>query len=243
MPFTQRNLLRNIIQTADTVTQTQATMRFGHEVCVLPLACLLELDSCAVQVNDLDQLDAHWRNYRIFPMGCNIQLIFYRPAKGAKGDILVKALLNEREVSLPVKTDRHPYYRWADLRQYYLDKLAGYDAQEAAMPKQPEIDERYAKYYANLPVQIAPVSRPAIPANEVSLKDVGGIGDGVTLNTEAFAKGISQLTKLGGGRLTVPDGVWLTGPIMLKDNIEPAPAEERHRRLLARQVALRRPQS
>ena len=220
MPFTQRNLLRNIIQTADTVTQTQATMRFGHEVCVLPLACLLELDSCAVQVSDLNQLDAHWRNYRIFPMGCNIQLIFYRPAKGAKGDILVKALLNEREVSLPVKTDRHPYYRWADLRQYYLDKLAGYDAQEAAMPKQQEIDERYAKYYANLPVNIAPVSRPAIPANEVSLKDVGGIGDGVTLNTEAFAKGISQLTKLGGGRLTVPDGVWLTGPIMLKDNIE-----------------------
>ena len=36
MPFSQRNLLRNIIETADTVTQTQATLRFGHEVCVMP---------------------------------------------------------------------------------------------------------------------------------------------------------------------------------------------------------------
>ena len=59
-------------------------------------------------------------------MGCNIQLIFYRPKKG-NGDILVKALLNERETTLPVKTDSHPYYKWADLRQYYLDKLARFD--------------------------------------------------------------------------------------------------------------------
>jgi len=78
----------------------------------------------------------------------------------------------------------------------------------------------YAKYYQNLPVQVAQVSVPVIPANELSLTEVGGVGDGVTLNTEAFAKGISKLSKLGGGRLTVPQGVWLTGPIQLKDNIE-----------------------
>lgn len=78
----------------------------------------------------------------------------------------------------------------------------------------------YAKYYENLPVKVAQVSRPVIPANEVSLKEVGGIGDGVTLNTEAFTKGISKLNKLGGGRLTIPEGIWLTGPIVLKDNIE-----------------------
>ena len=127
MPFSQRNLLKNIIETADTVTQTQATLRFGHEVCVMPLACLLELDSCAVKVDNLDKLDQHWQNYKIFPMGCNVQLIFYRPKKGKAGDILVKALLNEREASLPVKTDQYPYYKWSELRQYYLDKLARFD--------------------------------------------------------------------------------------------------------------------
>lgn len=128
MPFSQRNLLRNIIETADTVTQTQATLRFGHEVCVMPLACLLELDNCGMAVEDLDSLDTYWRNYRIFPMGCNIQLIFYRPKKGKTGDILVKALLNEREAYMPTSTDSWPYYKWQDLRQYYLDKLNKFEA-------------------------------------------------------------------------------------------------------------------
>ncbi len=126
MPFSQLNLLKNIIETADTVTQKQATLRFGHEVCVMPLACLLELDNCGAQVENLDTLDNVWRNYRIFPMGCNIQLVFYRPKKG-NGDILVKALLNEREARMPVATQQWPYYRWQDVRQYYLDKIARFE--------------------------------------------------------------------------------------------------------------------
>ena len=127
MPFSQVNLLKNIIATADTVTQTQATLRFGHEVCVMPLACLLELDNCNMSVDNIDDLDKFWRNYRIFPMGCNIQLIFYRPKKGKAGDILVKALLNEREAYLPLTTDQWPYYKWQDLRQYYLKKLEAFE--------------------------------------------------------------------------------------------------------------------
>ena len=125
MPFSQYNLLENIIHTADTcvaLLKPQATLRFGHEVCVMPLACLMELDSCGVSVSDMEQLDQHWRNYRIFPMGCNIQLVFYRPKKGG-GDVLVKALLNEREVSLPVVTEQWPYYRWRDVRSYWEQKL------------------------------------------------------------------------------------------------------------------------
>ena len=140
MPFSQKNLLRNIIETADTVTQTQATLRFGHEVCVMPLACLLELDQCGVAVNDLNELDKYWRNYKIYPMGCNIQLIFYRPEKTGSSrlspanskDILVKALLNERECTLPIPTTQYPYYNWSELRQYYLNKLDAFDAREAA---------------------------------------------------------------------------------------------------------------
>ena len=142
MPFSQKNLLRNIIETADTVTQTQAALRFGHEVCVMPLACLLELDNCGIAVDDLNELDKYWRNYLIFPMACNIQLIFYKPKKSptshlspltSQKDILVKALLNERECRLPIETDQYPYYKWADLRQYYLNKLDAFDAREAAM--------------------------------------------------------------------------------------------------------------
>ena len=129
MPFSQSKLLKDIIQVADTARQTQAVLRFGHEVCVMPLACLLELGSSGARVDNLDELDATWRNYDIFPMACNVQLIFYRPKKGKAGDILVKALLNEREQALPVPTDNYPYYRWADLRAYYTKKLADFEAE------------------------------------------------------------------------------------------------------------------
>ncbi len=78
----------------------------------------------------------------------------------------------------------------------------------------------YTKYYQNLPVELKKVTAPVIPDNTVTLTEAGGVGDGVTLNTEAFQKGISKLKKLGGGHLVVPAGVWLTGPIMLKDNID-----------------------
>ena len=80
--------------------------------------------------------------------------------------------------------------------------------------------EDYSKHYQNLPVELKQVVSFDIPDNTVSIADFGGIGDGVALNTEAFRKAISALTKKGGGRLVVPQGVWLTGPIVLKDNID-----------------------
>jgi hypothetical protein len=33
-------------------------------------------------------------------------------------------LLNEREATLPVKTDVAPYYHWIDVRDYFIDKLS-----------------------------------------------------------------------------------------------------------------------
>ncbi len=78
----------------------------------------------------------------------------------------------------------------------------------------------YSSYYQDLPKAMPVVQAPAIPQNEVNIKDFGAVGDGQQLCTGAFTKAISQLNKLGGGRLTVPRGVWLTGPISLKDNTE-----------------------
>lgn len=78
----------------------------------------------------------------------------------------------------------------------------------------------YAPLYENLPVALTEPATPVIPDLTVSLTDFGGVGDGVTSNTEAFAKAISKLNKQGGGHLTVPRGVWLTGPISLKDRID-----------------------
>lgn len=73
---------------------------------------------------------------------------------------------------------------------------------------------------ASAPFDMPAVTAPVIPSREVNLVDFGGIGDGLTDNTSAFASAIGHLKHLGGGRLTVSDGVWVTGPIELEDNIE-----------------------
>ena len=78
----------------------------------------------------------------------------------------------------------------------------------------------YEKYYQNLPVPMNEPMLPIIPEYTVQLTDFGGVGDGVTDNTEAFTKAISALNKKGGGHLVVTAGIFVTGPIVLKDRID-----------------------
>lgn len=139
-PYSQRNLLRNMIESADTALLSPrpgANLRFGHEVVVLPLAVLMELGDAGQDIDSLEQLEGRWHNYDIYPMACNVQMVFYRPVAPGKAtkttdggaashpddDILVKVLLNEREVRLPVPAVEGPYVRWADLRRHYLERL------------------------------------------------------------------------------------------------------------------------
>ena len=74
--------------------------------------------------------------------------------------------------------------------------------------------------YAGAPFDLPRVTLPQIPARAVSIVDFGAVGDGRTLNTDAFARAIGQLADQGGGRVVVPRGIWLTGPIVLRDRIE-----------------------
>ena len=80
-------------------------------------------------------------------------------------------------------------------------------------------DNPYKRYTQDLPFQMPEVAAPQFPDRKVNLKDFGAVGDGITLNTEAFAKAIDALSAQGGGKLVVPAGVWFTGPILLKSNI------------------------
>ena len=128
-PFSQRNLLRRIIEQADScmaLPNPGVTLRFGHETMVLPLTCLLGINGYDKQIEKFDDVEKEgWINYRIFPMGANIQFIFYRRNASDK-DIIVKVLLNENEASLPVKTNCAPYYKWTEVRNFYLSKLDSY---------------------------------------------------------------------------------------------------------------------
>ena len=78
----------------------------------------------------------------------------------------------------------------------------------------------FASLYEDLPFPMPEVERPVIPSYEVNITDFGGIGDGVTLNSKAFADAIEHLSSKGGGHIVVPQGIWLTGPVTLKDNMD-----------------------
>jgi polygalacturonase len=79
----------------------------------------------------------------------------------------------------------------------------------------------YDKYYTDdLPCAVEHVQPVIIPDYTVNIVDFGGVNDGVTDNTEAFAEALKHLEKQGGGHLIVPDGKWLTGPIKLISNFD-----------------------
>jgi polygalacturonase len=85
---------------------------------------------------------------------------------------------------------------------------------------QGDASKSYKRYTENLPFKMAEVKAPVIPDARVSLSDFGAVPTGDVLCTDAFAKAIDQLYKMGGGHLVVPRGVWLTGPIVLRSNID-----------------------
>ena len=78
----------------------------------------------------------------------------------------------------------------------------------------------YKKYTDGLAFDMPEISAPAIPNREMMLTDFGADPTGKELCTDAFAKAIDMLSGMGGGRLVVPKGVWLTGPVVLKSNID-----------------------
>ena len=128
-PYSQRFLLRQLIADADSCIRLDkpgAQMRFGHETVLLPLVCLIGINGYDLETDNLEELEARgWWCSNVFPMGSNLQFIFYRSSPRDR-DVLFKVLLNEQEATLPIPTDNAPYYRWSDFRQYCLDKLSRY---------------------------------------------------------------------------------------------------------------------
>ena len=63
------------------------------------------------------------------------------------------------------------------------------------------------------------VLAPAFKKDTISIAKFGAVADGNTLNTKAINNAIDALAKKGGGVVMVPQGLWLTGPVVLKSNI------------------------
>ncbi len=119
--------VENVISTAERAIaegNEQATLRFAHDVTVIPFAAILGIQCANTVTDDWDNVSYKWRINEVTPMGANIQLVFYRNKKG--GDILVKVLHNEREqildpvVATPVES---VYYRWDDIKKHLIREI------------------------------------------------------------------------------------------------------------------------
>ena len=114
-------IVEDILDRADAVISGRsseiADLRFGHDSYLGPLNILLGLDGSLTVPADPDDFKYVYQNYNTCMAG-NIQLIFYKSRKPG-AEILVKALLCGREVTLPLPGDLYPYYRWSDFRKFY----------------------------------------------------------------------------------------------------------------------------
>ena len=117
-------ILQDIIKKADGAIDGSNTrvadLRFGHDSCIGPLTVLMGLNGADTDPEDPYEVKNAYQNWQTCK-ACNIQMIFYRSRKAAD-DVLVKCLLNGSEVTLPIATDNFPYYKWSDLRDFYLER-------------------------------------------------------------------------------------------------------------------------
>ena len=74
--------------------------------------------------------------------------------------------------------------------------------------------------YSGIEFKMNKIKEPKIPKNSVTITDFGAVNGGTTLCTKAFADAIEAVSKKGGGKVIIPPGIWLTGPIILKSKIE-----------------------
>lgn len=60
---------------------------------------------------------------------------------------------------------------------------------------------------------------PEFPDKNFDITNYGAVGDGETDCTGAFKQAIEECSNAGGGKVIVPAGIYLTGPIHLKSNV------------------------
>jgi polygalacturonase len=73
--------------------------------------------------------------------------------------------------------------------------------------------------WLRLPKILARIHPPAFPTRDFSITDYGAVGDGSTDATGALTAAIEACHSSGGGRVIVPPGEFLTGPVCLLSNV------------------------
>lgn len=112
-------ILEDIVAKADeriASGEKGADLRFGHDYTILPLMMILNLDGMGKEAQNADEIADICRLQQV-PMGANVHFVFYKSS--SSDEILLKVLHNGAEATLPVETDKWPYYSWSAFKEYY----------------------------------------------------------------------------------------------------------------------------
>jgi multiple inositol-polyphosphate phosphatase/2,3-bisphosphoglycerate 3-phosphatase len=117
-------LLVNFIKTSDefiTTGRYNACLRFAHAETIAPFAALLQIAAADKATTVVSKFSNNWQASAVIPLSSNIQWVFYK-RKNRTG-YLVKVLLNEKEAHISGLKGIFPYYKWADMRAFYMNRL------------------------------------------------------------------------------------------------------------------------
>ncbi len=69
------------------------------------------------------------------------------------------------------------------------------------------------------PFDTSMISAPQFPQQLFSIVEFNAVSGGYVKNTTAIQNAIDACSAAGGGRVIVPSGIWLTGPLVLRSNV------------------------
>ena len=122
-----QNTVKDIIKHADLAIEGKnsavANLRFGHDYYLLGLMTMIGFNECSgdADLSSIEKLGEEWPSFKVVTMASNLQFVFYRSKKNP--DILVRMLENENDVTLPIKSDIAPFYKWEDVRKYLNERI------------------------------------------------------------------------------------------------------------------------
>lgn len=79
----------------------------------------------------------------------------------------------------------------------------------------PVFSQKLPYSWDNLPQ----VDLPQFKSDTFNIIKYGALADGLTLNTEIINRAINDCSKKGGGVVLIPAGLWITGPVILRSNV------------------------
>src|SRR6476660_1850718 len=76
-----------------------------------------------------------------------------------------------------------------------------------------------AEAWAEVPRIVQRIKAPVFPKRDFDITKYGAVGDGQKDCSEAITRAIAECSRMGGGRVVVPSGIYATAAIHLKSNV------------------------